>query len=92
MQIIYVGSKNYRWIWFAVDRNGRRFLGCEVGSRDTETGEKLWQSVGKLASGKVMTDYWQPYEAFIPKSQHVQSKAETYTVEGYNLMIYSAFS
>ena len=75
MQIIYVGSKNYRWIWCAVDRNGRRFLGCEVGSRDTETGEKLWQSVGKLAAGKVMTDYWQPYEAFIPKSQHVQSKA-----------------
>jgi insertion element IS1 protein InsB len=31
-----------------------------------------------------MTDYWKPYEAFVPKSQHVQSKAETYTVEGYN--------
>jgi insertion element IS1 protein InsB len=55
-----------------------------VGSRDTETGKKLWQSVGKLAAGKVMTDYWKPYESFVPKSQHVQSKAETYTVEGYN--------
>jgi len=31
-----------------------------------------------------MTDYYQPYEAFVPKEQHVQSKAETYTVEGYN--------
>ena len=31
-----------------------------------------------------MTDHWTPYEAFIPKEGHVQSKAETYTVEGYN--------
>jgi len=31
-----------------------------------------------------MTDYWQPYETFVPKAQHIQSKAETYTVEGYN--------
>jgi insertion element IS1 protein InsB len=31
-----------------------------------------------------MTDYWRPYEAFVPAAQHTQSKAETYTVEGYN--------
>jgi len=33
---------------------------------------------------RVMTDYWKPYENFIPKDKHVQSKAETYTIEGYN--------
>ncbi len=31
-----------------------------------------------------MTDYWKPYEEFVPEEQHVQSKAETYTIEGYN--------
>jgi insertion element IS1 protein InsB len=31
-----------------------------------------------------MTDYWRPYEQFVPKELHTQSKAETYTVEGYN--------
>jgi insertion element IS1 protein InsB len=31
-----------------------------------------------------MTDYWKPYENFISKEKHIQSKAETYTVEGYN--------
>ena len=31
-----------------------------------------------------MTDYWKPYAEFVPKSRHIQSKAETYTVEGYN--------
>jgi len=31
-----------------------------------------------------MTDYWKAYENFIPKEKHIQSKAETFTVEGYN--------
>ena len=31
-----------------------------------------------------MTDYWKPYEDFIPQEKHLQSKAETFTVEGYN--------
>lgn len=29
-----------------------------------------------------MSDYWNPYEN--PGELHIQSKAETYTVEGYN--------
>ena len=32
----------------------------------------------------VMTDYWEPYEQFVPSEKHIQSKAETFTVEGYN--------
>ena len=32
----------------------------------------------------VMSDYWSPYEKFVPQALHTQSKAETYTVEGYN--------
>ena len=32
----------------------------------------------------VMTDFWKPYEHFVPSEMHIQSKAETYTVEGYN--------
>jgi insertion element IS1 protein InsB len=32
----------------------------------------------------VMNDYWRPYEYFVPKDLHTQSKAKTYTVEGYN--------
>ena len=31
-----------------------------------------------------MTDYWKSYEAFVPHDIHIQSKAETYTVEGEN--------
>jgi insertion element IS1 protein InsB len=55
-----------------------------VGSRDTETGRKLWNSIEHSETTQVMTDYWSPYEKFVLKELHTQSKAETYTVEGYN--------
>ena len=68
----------------AVDRHGRRFPGCEVGARNTETGRKRWDAIKNDRITGIMSDYWQPYEKFVPKELHTQSKAETYTVEGYN--------
>ena len=32
----------------------------------------------------ITSDYWKSYEDFIPREKHIQSKAETFTVEGYN--------
>jgi insertion element IS1 protein InsB len=32
----------------------------------------------------IASDYWIPYESVISKEKHIQSKAETFTVEGYN--------
>ena len=32
----------------------------------------------------ITSDYWKPYETIIPRDKHVQTKAETFTVEGYN--------
>ena len=55
-----------------------------MGSRDTETGRQLWEAVKDKDVKHVMSDYWNPYEKFIPHDLHQQSKAETYTVEGYN--------
>ena len=31
-----------------------------------------------------MTDHWSPYNEFAPNEIHNRSKAETFTVEGYN--------
>lgn len=55
-----------------------------IGDRSTETGQCLWEGVAHHTIGHVMTDYWQPYQAFLPSALHTQSKAETFTVEGYN--------
>ena len=32
----------------------------------------------------VASNYWKSYENIIPKEKHLQSKSETFTVEGYN--------
>jgi insertion element IS1 protein InsB len=32
----------------------------------------------------VASDHWEAYESIIPKEKHIQTKAETFTVEGYN--------
>ncbi len=80
-------KKNYRWIWIAVDQYGKTFINFVVGDRSAETGQKLWDDIEEQLDGKVATDYWQPYEHFIPEKDHIQSKAETYTVEGYNSLL-----
>ena len=77
-------KKKACWLWIAVDRLGHRFLNVIVGSRDTDTGQCLWEGVAHHDIGHIMTDYWQPYELFLPTELHTQSKAETFTVEGYN--------
>ena len=78
------GKKNYCWIWIAVDRLGKRFLHAVTGTRGVVTGEQLWDTIKSVLIAQVMTDHWEPYEHFIPPEKHVQSKAETFTVEGYN--------
>ena len=30
----------------------------------------------------IASDYWKPYESIIFKEKHIQSKKETFTVEG----------
>jgi insertion element IS1 protein InsB len=37
--------------------------------------------------GSFATDHWRSYEELIPPEQHLQTKAETFTVEGYNSRI-----
>jgi insertion element IS1 protein InsB len=34
--------------------------------------------------GKIASDYYSPYEQFVPGEKHIQSKKETFTIEGYN--------
>ncbi len=33
---------------------------------------------------KITSDYWRGYESIVPKKKHIQSKAQIFTVEGYN--------
>ncbi|QLC49397.1 IS1 family transposase [Methanolobus zinderi] len=80
----YINQKKYCWIWIAVDRTGKRFINCSFGNRGTKTGKELWRKLEKKQIGEVMTDSWRAYSEFLPENIHTTSKAETYTVEGYN--------
>ncbi|OAV63708.1 hypothetical protein Barb6_03599 [Bacteroidales bacterium Barb6] len=33
---------------------------------------------------RIASDYWKPCESIIPQEKHLQTKAETFTAEGYN--------
>eukprot|EP00477_Mikrocytos_mackini_P005837 GAHX01009350.1.p1 GENE.GAHX01009350.1~~GAHX01009350.1.p1 ORF type:complete len:79 (+),score=3.82 GAHX01009350.1:56-292(+) len=33
---------------------------------------------------RIASDYRKPYERHYPREKHIQTKAETFTVEGYN--------
>ncbi|OAV75453.1 hypothetical protein Barb7_00921 [Bacteroidales bacterium Barb7] len=36
---------------------------------------------------KIANDYWKPYKSIIPKEKQLQTKAETFTTEGYNSLL-----
>jgi insertion element IS1 protein InsB len=35
----------------------------------------------------IASDYWKPYEDFVPPEKHLQTKRETFTVEGYHCRV-----
>ncbi len=68
----------------ALDRITQEVLSFQTGDRSYQTGIKLWNKIKEIKTSKYATDYWEPYLKFIPKDKHLQTKAETYTIEGWN--------
>ena len=56
-------------------------IGFVTGTRGKKTGKKLYDKIKDLDTKMYYTDYWEPYEKFLPKEKHIQSKKETYTVD-----------
>ena len=84
----YVGDKKTAvGVWLAVDRFGKQFINFVLGKRDVKTCQKLWQRVENKYIAVVVSDYWKAYQKVIPTEKHIVSKAETYTIEGYNSIL-----
>lgn len=49
-----------------------------------DMGEDSSISLLAIDHQKQENNYWKAYQNFIPQDKHVQSKTETFTVEGYN--------
>ncbi|WP_294286902.1 IS1 family transposase [uncultured Chryseobacterium sp.] len=80
-------KKNYCWTWIAVDRFGKRFIDFVCGKRNTATFRELWNRLRHDDINGFCSDYWKSYSELIPEQKHCESKAETFTVEGYNSRI-----
>ena len=76
-------KKNKRWIWKAYDRDSRRCVAWEVGSRDSSTLRRLWERIAHPGR-TYYTDDWAVYPDVIPPAQHVVSKAATRLIESDN--------
>ncbi|KAA6324909.1 hypothetical protein EZS27_025810, partial [termite gut metagenome] len=76
-------QKNYCRIWIAVDSYGKRFLNFVIGDGSNETAKEFWQKMNHHEMKYIASDYWKPRERIIPREKHLQTKAETFTVEGY---------
>ena len=77
-------SKNYCWVWIAVDRLEKWFVTFVCGDRSGKAGLMLWDKTKDMNVNCYFSDYCKYYEYFISKEKHLQTKTETYIVEGYN--------
>lgn len=74
----------HSWIWIAVDRYGKRFINFFVGDRSNEAAKEFWETLKQHQMGRVTSDFWKACESIIPKEKHIQIKAGTFRVEGYD--------
>ncbi len=81
---VTVSLKNTCWTWIAIDRQTKHLLGFVCGKRDTKTFKRLYNHLNPNNINLFCSDYWKVYQEVIPTYKHLQSKAQTFTVEGYN--------
>ena len=79
-------KKRKVWCWFAICRASKGILAYEIGRRGVKTARKLWDKIKNSSCQYYCTDAWKPYQQILPPEKHIISKAETYTIEGYNAL------
>nr|WP_115006364.1 IS1 family transposase [Moraxella lacunata] len=80
-------KKNYCWTWIVIDRNTKQVLGFVCGKRDSKTFERLYNNLNPNNIKLFCSDYWKSYQEIIPIHKHLTSKAQAFTIEGYNSLI-----
>lgn len=71
----------------AIDTNSKQILGFVCGKTDTNTFKRLYQQLNTHSIQLFFSDYWKSYRQVILKPKHITSKAQTFTIEGYNSLI-----
>ena len=84
--------KNYRWIWIAIDRLAKQYISFVCGDRNSHTEARLRDKIVELTVGQFFSDHWKAYAELFPKDKLKQTKAETFSIEGYNCKVRHYFA
>ena len=79
------GKKNQRWTWYAVERKTGVILAWHNGRRTDESCSLLMAKLSAFPATRYYTDDWQSYRKYIPPSEHIVGKADTWKIERRNL-------
>ena len=74
------------WLWTAVDRESKKLVGYEVGTRETKYFERLSRKISHIEPKKYASDRYEAYNLIDPKKRLI-GKAHTYTVERMNRLL-----
>lgn len=80
----YVGKKQQRWLWRAIDRASKKICGWALVDRSTQTAQRLDAQLPHADHITYCTDVWHPYGKIFEAKQHLQGKAHTFTIESHN--------
>ena len=82
---MYKFKKNI-WLWTAVDRESKKLVGYEGGTRETKYFERLSRKISHIEPKKYASDRYEAYNLIDPKKRLI-GKAHTYTVERMNRLL-----
>ena len=89
---LYSKKKDKLRIWIACKRWKAEIIEWVVWDRWATTWKKFKNRLKDLKVKYFATDYWQIYEKIIEKEKHIQTKAETFTIEWLNNLIRHYFA
>ena len=76
-----------KWVWIAISQITMQVVCFTVGGRNDKTCKKFIGKLKQYSHCEYCTDAWSSYAKFIEKEKHVISKAETYSIEGFNSVV-----
>jgi IS1 family transposase len=70
----------------------QRFIHFVIGNRSKETAKNFREKIRHHKVKYIVSYYWKSYENIAPRKKRLQTKAETFTVEGYNSLFRHFFA
>jgi insertion element IS1 protein InsB len=85
-------KENKKWIWLALDQDSKKIVGVNIGSRDRDGAQGLWESLPPVYRQCAVsyTDFWSAYGEIFPQKRHRavgKETGKTNHIERFNLTL-----